>query len=149
MAAVDLPRAIVLGGGVVASAGLCVAAMDAHPQGNIRRVVPFVFLTVAVWTVEVGILGGARRGAIVALTGAAVFMTVTALLVFIRPPLDYGDCQSVSRILWRETCRAQSELGWVAVLVIGATACGTVAVALGHGARRQIPTPEPTMGRPN
>jgi hypothetical protein len=149
MAAVDLPRAIVLGSGVVASVGLCVAAMDTYPQGNIRRVVPFVLLAIAVWTVEVGILGGARRGAIVALTGAAVFMTVTALLVFILPPLDYGDCQSVSRILWRETCRAHSELGWVAVLVIGAMACVTVAVALGHGARRQISKPEPTVGRPN
>ena len=77
-------------------------------------------------------------------------MTVTALLVFILPPLDYGDCQSVSRILWRATCRAQSELGWVAVLVIGATACVTVAVALGHGARRRFPCRAAArMGRPN
>lgn len=146
----DLRRAIVLGSGVVASVALCVAAMDAHPQGNIRRVVPFVLLAVAVWAIEVGILGGARQGAIVAFTGAALFMTVTALLAFILPPLEYGDCQSVSRILWRETCRAQIELEWVAVLVIGALACVTVAVALGvNGARRQGPKPEPTVGRPN
>jgi len=111
--------AVAIGGGVVLSVGLLIAAMSRHPQGDITRIRPFVVCLIGVWAVVVGIVWGARWGLITALTLASLGLLASTAYVIFLMPIDYAECEELIHEISNKACRAHSALGWAVV-------CGVV-----------------------
>ena len=115
---------------------LYVGAMSRHPQGDIRRAVPFVLAALLVWAVVGGVVFGRRRGVVIALLGGGVFLLAAGLYIFFVPPIGYAECRSIFQELSNDSCLSHSDLVWALLCVVGAVGCGTVGVIVNRSSTR-------------